>query len=178
MKSAATAPAIEIARRPFLDLAGIMDLLPHRYPFLLIDSVLTFDKGARVVALKNITANEPFFPGHFPGRPIMPGVLIVEAMAQAGVVLYTLSMDETEEERKQTKFLGSVDVRFLKPAGPGDQLLIDLKVIRLLKGAIAVKGVCTVAGAAVVRGEFLLMQPMRRPASDESASGAEESFHV
>ena len=92
----------------------------------------------------------------------MPGVLIVEAMAQAGVVLYTLSMDETEEERRQTKFLGQVEARFLKPAFPGDRLEIDLRVVRLLKGAIAVKGVVRVGGTPIVKAEFLLMQPAVR----------------
>lgn len=151
---------------PFLDLSAIMKLVPHRYPFLLIDTVLEFQKGERIVAVKNVTANEPYLQGHFPDAPIMPGVLIIEAMAQAGVVLYTLSMDETDEERRQTKFLGQVDVRFLKPAFPGQQLLIDLRVIRLLKGAIAVKGVVRVAGQPIVKGEFLLMQPMRRNGSE------------
>jgi beta-hydroxyacyl-ACP dehydratase FabZ len=150
------------ATTPVFDLAAIMALLPHRYPFLMIDSILAFDKGVRIVALKNVTANEPFFAGHFPQIPIMPGVLIIEAMAQAGVILYTLSMDETAEERRQTKFLGSVEARFIKPAGPGDQLLIELHVVRLLKGAIAVKGVTTVGGKPIVKAEFLLMQPTRR----------------
>jgi beta-hydroxyacyl-ACP dehydratase FabZ len=153
---------------PVLDLAAIMALLPHRYPFLMIDSVLAFEKGARLVALKNVTANEPCFAGHFPERPIMPGVLIIEAMAQAGVILYTLSMDETDEERRQTKFLGSVEARFIKPALPGDQLLIELHVERMLKGAIAVKGVTTVNGKAIVKAEFLLMQATRRTGSGEA----------
>jgi beta-hydroxyacyl-ACP dehydratase FabZ len=142
-----------------LDLAAIEALVPHRDPFLFLDAITAFEKGARIVAVKTITGDEPFFEGHFPGLPIMPGVLIVEAMAQAGVVLYTLSMDETEEERRQTKFLGQVEARFLKPAFPGDRLEIDLRVVRLLKGAIAVKGVVKVGGAPIVKAEFLLMQP-------------------
>lgn len=145
-----------------LDLASIMALVPHRDPFLLIDAVVAFEKGSRIVAIKTITGDEPFFRGHFPGLPIMPGVLIVEAMAQAGVVLYTLSMDETPEERRQTKFLGQVEVRFLKPAFPGDRLVIELGVVRLLKGAIAVKGIVSVRGRPIVKGAFLLMQPALR----------------
>ena len=145
-----------------MDLAAIMALVPHRHPFLLLDCVLRLDKRERIVAEKRITGDESFLQGHFPGKPIMPGVLIIEAMAQAGVVLYTLSVDETEAERAETKFIGQVEARFLKPAFPGDRLVIDLKVIRILKGAIALKGIVEVAGQPIVKGEFLLMQPRRR----------------
>ncbi len=158
-----TSPVAEAATavgdEPLLDLASIMALVPHRAPFLLLDGVLRLDKGERIVAVKRITGDEPFLQGHFPGKPIMPGVLIIEAMAQAGVVLYTLSVDETEGERAETKFLGQVEARFLKPAYPGDRLIIDLKAVRILKGAIALKGVVRVAGQPIVKGEFLLMQP-------------------
>jgi len=146
---------------PVLDLAAITALVPHRDPFLFIDAVTEYEKGARLLAVKTITGDEPFFAGHFPGLPIMPGVLIVEAMAQAGVVLYTLSMDETEDERRQTKFLGQVEARFLTPAYPGDRLEIDLRVVRLMKGAIAVKGTVRAGGRTIVKAEFLLMQPAR-----------------
>jgi beta-hydroxyacyl-ACP dehydratase FabZ len=145
-----------------LDLEAIKTLVPHRDPFLFIDGITLFEKGVRLVATKAITGDEPFFAGHFPGLPIMPGVLIVEAMAQAGVVLYTLSMDETEEDRRRTKFLGQVEARFVKPAYPGDRLEIDLRVVRLMKGAIAVKGIVRAGGATIVKAEFLLMQPAVR----------------
>jgi len=144
---------------PVLDRDAIAALVPHRDPFLFIDEIAQFDKGARIVAIKTISGREPFFEGHFPGLPIMPGVLLIEAMAQAGVVLYTLSMDETDDERRQTKFLGQVEARFIKPAFPGDRLEIDLRVVRLMKGAIAVKGVVRVGGSPIVKAEFLLMQP-------------------
>ena len=144
---------------PVFDQAGIQALVPHRDPFLFLDEIVVLEKGVRILAVKTITGAEPFFEGHFPGVPIMPGVLLIEAMAQAGVVLYTMSMDETPEERKQTKFLGHVEARFIKPAFPGDRLDIDLRVVRLMKGAIAVKGVVRVAGAAIAKAEFLLMQP-------------------
>ena len=146
---------------PVFDLDAIAALVPHRDPFLFLDAITAFEKGARIVAVKAIRGDEPFFAGHFPGLPIMPGVLIVEAMAQAGVVLYTLSMDETEEERRQTKFLGQVEARFIAPAFPGDQLEIDLRVVRLMKGAIAVKGGVRSGGRTIVKAEFLLMQPLR-----------------
>ena len=146
---------------PVFDLDAIAALVPHRDPFLFIDAITAFEKGARIVATKTITGHEPFFAGHFPGLPIMPGVLIVEAMAQAGVVLYTLSMDETEDERRQTKFLGQVEARFIAPAYPGDCLEIDLRVVKLMKGAIAVKGTVKAGTRAIVKAEFLLMQPAR-----------------
>lgn len=137
-------------------------LVPHRYPFLLLDAILSFEKSERIVALKNITANEPYFQGHFPGNPVMPGVLIIEAMAQAAVVFYSLSVDESPEERQKSKFLGKVDVRFLAPAYPGDQLVIELKVVRLLQGAVALKGKVTVRGKPVTKGELIVMQPKEK----------------
>jgi 3-hydroxymyristoyl/3-hydroxydecanoyl-(acyl carrier protein) dehydratase len=146
---------------PVLDLDAITALVPHRDPFLFIDAITAFEKGVRIVAVKTIRGDEPFFAGHFPGLPIMPGVLLVEAMAQAGVVLYTLSMDETDDERRQTKFLGQVEARFIAPAFPGDHLEIDLRVVRLMKGAIAVKGSVHAGDRAIVKAEFLLMQPRR-----------------
>lgn len=149
-------------QEPFLDSQAVRDLLPQRYPFLMLDCVLQFDKGERIVALKNITANEPYFQGHFPDKPVMPGVLIVEAMAQAAVILYGLSVDEDEEQRRRSKFLGKVDIRFIRPAYPGDRLVIDLRVIRLLEGAIALKGKVTVRGKPVTKGELIVMQPTNR----------------
>lgn len=149
-----------------LDIRRVMAALPHRYPMLLVDRVERIERDRSITAIKAVTINEPFFQGHFPGRPIMPGVLIVEAMAQAGVVLYTLSMHETPEERRQTKFLGQIEARFLRPAFPGDRLVIDLGVVRLLKGAIAVKGVVRVGGQPIVKGEFLLMQARRQTARE------------
>jgi 3-hydroxyacyl-[acyl-carrier-protein] dehydratase len=96
----------------------------------------------------------------------MPGVLIVEAMAQAAVILYGLSVDEDEEQRRRSKFLGKVDMRFIRPAYPGDQLVIDLRVIRLLEGAIALKGKVTVRGKPVTKGELIVMQP-RQPKENQ-----------
>ena len=143
-----------------------MALLPNRYPFLLLDSVLEVEKGVRIVALKNVTATEPFLQGHFPQAPIMPGVLLIEAMAQAGIVLYTLTIGETSAERHQPKYLGKVEVRFFKPAVPGDQLLIELRVVRILKGAIALTGVVSAHGETVAKGDLLLMQATRAAASE------------
>ncbi len=112
-----------------LDILQIQDLLPHRYPFLLIDRVTDCQPGISVTAIKNVTINEPFFQGHFEGRPIMPGVLIIEAMAQAGGLLYYLSSDDIEAG--QLFYLVAVDeARFRRPVLPGDQLQMVVNVAR------------------------------------------------
>ncbi len=112
-----------------LDTMQIQNLLPHRYPFLLVDRVTDCQPGNSVTAIKNVTINEPFFQGHFEGRPIMPGVLIIEAMAQAGGILYYLSSDDLEAG--QLFYLVAVDeARFRRPVLPGDQLQLDVSVAR------------------------------------------------
>jgi len=107
----------------FMDIRKILELLPHRFPFLLVDRVLEFEKGKSLVAIKNVTINEPYFQGHFPDYPVMPGVLIVEAMAQAGGLLTIYSM-ENLPEGKLFLFTGIEKVRFRKPVYPGDQLIL------------------------------------------------------
>ncbi len=139
-----------------IDIKQIMAVLPHGYPFLLVDRILEVEPGKRVVGIKNVTYNEPFFPGHFPGRPIMPGVLIVEAMAQtAGVLIfYTLP----EEERKKTVFfLGIDDVRFRKPVIPGDQIRMELEITRHRQAIWGFKGKAFVDGNVVAEGDLLAM---------------------
>ncbi len=112
-----------------LDIAQIQKLLPHRYPFLLLDRVTDYQPGVSVSAIKNVTANEPFFQGHFPGWPIMPGVLIIEAMAQVGGILYYLSSEA--HNSGQLFYLVAVDeARFRRPVLPGDQLRMDVHVAR------------------------------------------------
>ncbi|MCP4666780.1 MAG: 3-hydroxyacyl-ACP dehydratase FabZ [Deltaproteobacteria bacterium] len=107
----------------------IIEILPHRYPFLLVDRIIEMELGKRVTGIKNVTANEPFFQGHFPGNPIMPGVLIVEAMAQVGGVLARLSFPESQDKEKV--FFVSIDkVKFRKPVVPGDQILFELTALR------------------------------------------------
>jgi beta-hydroxyacyl-ACP dehydratase FabZ len=112
-----------------LRIADIMRILPHRYPFLLVDRILEVDRGKRLVALKNVTINEPFFNGHFPGIPVMPGVLIIESMAQAGAILGLL---ETKSDLKNTLvyFMGIDEARFRRPIVPGDQMRIVAVVLR------------------------------------------------
>jgi beta-hydroxyacyl-ACP dehydratase FabZ len=112
-----------------MDIRGIMDALPHRYPFLLLDRVETVEKGKRLVALKNVSVNEEFFNGHFPGFPVMPGVLIIEALAQAGGILALQDLDGRLGDRKI--FFMSIDkARFRKPVVPGDQLRLEVGIER------------------------------------------------
>jgi 3-hydroxyacyl-[acyl-carrier-protein] dehydratase len=113
----------------FMDVREIMKSLPHRYPFILVDRILTLEPGKRAVGLKNVTINEPFFQGHFPGTPIMPGVLIVEAMAQTGGVLAIASLP-LENQGSLMYFMGLDQVKFRKPVVPGDQLIMELELIK------------------------------------------------
>ncbi|MGW8246986.1 MAG: 3-hydroxyacyl-ACP dehydratase FabZ [Acidiferrobacterales bacterium] len=116
------------------DIYKILELLPHRYPFLLIDRVLDYQIDDSLTALKNVTVNEPFFQGHFPERPIMPGVLILEAMAQASAVLFYESLGETRPEGNIIYLFVGVDkARFKRPVEPGDQLIISTKILRKMK---------------------------------------------
>jgi len=117
-----------------IDVQEIMRLLPHRYPFLLIDRVLSWEAGKEIVALKNVTINEPFFGGHFPNFPVMPGVLIVEAMAQASALLAFKTFDIARSDNNVFYFVGIDDARFKKPVTPGDQLIIKAQILRSIKG--------------------------------------------
>lgn len=112
-----------------IDIQGILELLPHRYPFILVDRILDFDKGKTITGLKNVSMGEPFFQGHFPGEPVMPGVLILEGMAQVGGLLAYLSAPEMIGE-KLVYFAGLDKVRFRKIVRPGDQLIFKLDMIR------------------------------------------------
>ena len=116
-----------------LDINEIMKLLPHRPPFLLVDRITEMEVGKRIVGLKNVTINEPFFPGHFPGHPVMPGVLIIEAMAQVACVLAILSSDESVRS-KVTYFAGIDNAKFRKPVFPGDQLRLELEAVNCKRG--------------------------------------------
>jgi 3-hydroxyacyl-[acyl-carrier-protein] dehydratase len=120
------------ARR--LDMQAILERLPHRYPFLLVDRVLECRPGESIRALKNVTYNEPFFPGHFPGRPVMPGVMIVEALAQAAGILCFVTADVIPDHRTRFYFVGIDKARFRRPVVPGDQLLLTAQLERSLKG--------------------------------------------
>lgn len=137
-----------------IDITEIMKLLPHRYPFILIDRVIELVEGEKIIALKNVTINEPFFPGHFPGAPIMPGVLIIEAMAQAGGILFAVSQPE-EKRGGPVYFMGMDKVKFRKPVVPGDQLIFEVKILNMRSKAVKMSGIATVDGKCVAEAEFL-----------------------
>ncbi|PID41044.1 MAG: 3-hydroxyacyl-[acyl-carrier-protein] dehydratase FabZ [Proteobacteria bacterium] len=136
------------------DIATIMQDLPHRYPFLLVDRILEFEKGQRILALKNVTVNEPFFQGHFPDIPIMPGVLIVEAMGQAGGVLVNQSRPR-EGQGRLIYFMGFDKVRFRKPVVPGDQLIMELKILKLRSKVVKMAGIATVDGEVAAEAQLM-----------------------
>jgi 3-hydroxyacyl-[acyl-carrier-protein] dehydratase len=139
-----------------IEIKEIMTILPHAYPFLLVDRVLEVETGKRIVGIKNVTYNEPFFPGHFPGRPIMPGVLIVEAMAQTAGLLVFHSVQE-EDRKKPIFFLGIDNVRFRKPVIPGDQLRLEVEMTRHRQSIWGFKGKALVDGKLVAEGDLLAM---------------------
>ena len=136
-----------------IDIRGILDAIPHRYPFLLVDRVLELEPGKRIVAVKNVSFNEPFFQGHFPGAPVMPGVLIVEALAQAGAIL--LLHDFAERHGKLVYFAGIDAARFRRVVGPGDQLRLTMEVIKLRSRTCKMKGIAEVDGELAAEAEIL-----------------------
>lgn len=137
-----------------MDIVEIQQLLPHRYPFLLVDRVVEIVPGQKLVAYKNVTMNEDFFNGHFPGHPVMPGVLILEALAQATAIL-AYKTENMDPKNMVTYLMGVDGARFRKPVVPGDRLQLNIEVIRH-KGAIwKTKGTATVEGVKVAEGEFL-----------------------
>ena len=138
-----------------IDIQGIMDLLPHRYPILLVDRILDYERGQWIRGIKNISMGDQVFQGHFPKRPVFPGVLIVEAMAQTGGCL--MMMDIEDWAKKVIFFMGIDAVKFRKPVVPGDQLVMEAKVIQL-RGKIAkLRGEAFVNGVKVAEAEFMSM---------------------
>ena len=138
-----------------VDLQGIMALLPHRYPFLLVDRILEIEGERRIVGLKNVTINEPFFQGHFPGHPVMPGVLIVEAMAQVGGVLAMRTIERPED--KVVYFMALDAVKFRRPVVPGDQLRMELEMLQVRGMMCRMQGVAKVDGDVVCEAEMSAM---------------------
>lgn len=138
---------------PSLEIDAILKALPHRYPFLLVDRILDYEKEKRIIGIKNVTFNEPFFQGHFPGRPIMPGVLIIEAMAQLGGVLL---LQEHELREKGLVYLVGIDnAKFRKTVIPGDQLRIVVDVLRYKFKICKMRGEAYVNETLVAEAEFL-----------------------
>jgi len=119
---------------PFMDIHQILEHLPHRYPFVLVDRVLEIEPGKKIKAVKNVSINEPFFPGHFPHHPVMPGVLIVEALAQAAAILSFKTGNFMPSDDSVYYFAGIDKARFKKPVSPGDQLILEVSIDRILKG--------------------------------------------
>jgi len=138
-----------------MDIHEILEHLPHRYPFVLIDRVVSLELNKEITAIKNVTINEPFFPGHFPYHPVMPGVLIVEAMAQAAAVLSFKTMDTKPTDDSVYYFAGIDSARFKKPVSPGDQIVINVKIDRILKGIWKYVGVATVDDEVVAEANMM-----------------------
>lgn len=150
-----------------MDIQEILNYLPHRYPFLLIDRVIEFNQGKSLVAVKNVTMNEPFFAGHFPGRPVMPGVLILEAMAQATCILANKSPSITDPNHDYRNYLhlfaGIDNARFKRVVEPGDQLHLNVELLRYKQGIWKFSGVATVAGEIVCSADMISARKEIKP---------------
>ena len=146
------APSFELP----ITVEQIAAMLPHRYPFLMLDRIIACEPGRRITAIKNVTANEPFFQGHFPGRPVMPGVLVIEALAQAGGLLTQLSLPREAISEGKLFYLVKVDnARFNRMVVPGDQLDIEVKVKRLIRNMALYECAARVDGKVVASAEIL-----------------------
>ena len=150
-----------------LEFKEIQEILPHRYPFLLVDRILEIEEGKRVVGIKNVTINEPFFVGHFPGYPIMPGVLILEAMAQVGGILLMRTLGALAAQ-KVMFFTGIDRARFRCPVVPGDQLRFEVEMLQLRRQVCRMRGQATVDGKLVAEAELGSMVVDRTPEADAS----------
>jgi 3-hydroxyacyl-[acyl-carrier-protein] dehydratase len=136
-----------------LGIREIIKMLPHRYPMLLVDRILEIDPGKRIVGLKNVTANEPYFTGHFPGNPVMPGVLIIEAMAQCGAILFTRDMPDRDSK---VFYFGGIDkARFRAPVVPGDQLILELTLVQARSNTVKLHGVARVGDRMAAEADLM-----------------------
>jgi len=138
-----------------LDILQIKKLLPHRYPLLLVDRVLDYELGKRITAIKNVTVNEEFFQGHFPHKPVMPGVLMIEALAQTAALLSFMTMGVEPDENSVVYFVGIDSARFKRPVEPGDQLKMDVEILRVSRGIWKYKAVGTVDGKVALEAELM-----------------------
>lgn len=138
-----------------MDIHQILKLLPHRYPILLVDRVVSIEKGQRIQALKNVTINEPFFTGHFPHHPVMPGVLILEALAQAAAILSFKTMGSKPDDKSVYYFAGIDGARFKKPVSPGDQLNLHVEIIASKRGIWKFKAEARVDGLLATEAELM-----------------------
>lgn len=140
---------------PLIDIKGILKQLPHRYPFVLVDKVLELEPGKRIVAQKNVTYNEPFFPGHFPIHPVMPGVLIMEALAQAAGVLSFNSMEGEPSENSIFLFVGIDNCRFKRPVVPGDVMMLEVEIKKVSRGIWMYAAQAKVDGKVVAQADLM-----------------------
>jgi 3-hydroxyacyl-[acyl-carrier-protein] dehydratase len=146
-----------------MDIVEIMSILPHRYPLLLIDRIVEMERRTRIVALKNVTINEPHFQGHFPNFPIMPGVLVIEAIAQAGAALLLTEYTAAERDSKLMVFAGIDSAKFRRPVVPGDQLRIEVTVLNWRSTAAKLRGVVTVDGKLACEATVMCALTSRTP---------------
>jgi 3-hydroxyacyl-[acyl-carrier-protein] dehydratase len=142
--------------RPAMDIQEVMRRLPHRYPFLLVDRVLECESGKAIRAVKNVTINEPFFTGHFPNRPVFPGVMILEALAQTAGILAFVTAGVYPEEKRELYFVGIDKARFRKPVLPGDQLILKATLERSLRGIWKFSTTAEVDGVEVTSAEMMV----------------------
>ena len=153
-----------------LDILAIKSLLPHRYPLLLVDRVLDWEANKTITAIKNVTANEEFFQGHFPHKPVMPGVLMIEALAQTAALLSFLTMGVKPDENSVVYFVGIDNARFKRPVEPGDQLKMDVEILRVSRGIWKYKAVGSVDGKVALEAELMCTI---RSAQDASQSASQ-----
>jgi 3-hydroxyacyl-[acyl-carrier-protein] dehydratase len=144
-----------VAEDTSMDIHQILNYLPHRYPILLVDRVLEVVAGERIRSLKNVSVNENFFPGHYPHHPVMPGVLIIEAMAQTAAILSFKTMNSKPDDQSVYYFVGIDNARFKKPVSPGDQLMIDVKLTARKRGLWKFSGVATVDGQIAAEADLM-----------------------
>jgi 3-hydroxyacyl-[acyl-carrier-protein] dehydratase len=138
-----------------MDICEIKSYLPHRYPLLLVDRVLAYEENKSITAIKNVTVNEEFFNGHFPHKPVMPGVLMIEAMAQTAALLSFKTMGIKPDENSVVYFVGIDNARFKRPVGPGDQLKMDIEIVRVSRGIWKYKAVGSVDGQTAVEADLM-----------------------
>ncbi|MFN5512046.1 MAG: 3-hydroxyacyl-ACP dehydratase FabZ [Burkholderiales bacterium] len=156
-----------------IDVRGILQTLPHRYPFLLVDRVIELEPGKRAVAIKNVTMNEPHFTGHFPHYPVMPGVLIIEALAQAAGVLSCATLGQVSDPNSVFFFVGIDKARFKRPVVPGDQLRLEVEILRFARSLSKFRGVATVDGQVAAEAELMCtLRTVEPPAALDGAASS------
>ncbi|NEX59761.1 3-hydroxyacyl-ACP dehydratase FabZ [Noviherbaspirillum galbum] len=154
-----------------LDINQIKEYLPHRYPLLLVDRVLDWESGKTITAIKNVTVNEEFFNGHFPHKPVMPGVLMIEALAQTAALLSFLTMGTKPDSNSVVYFVGIDGARFKRPVEPGDQLKMQVEILRVARGIWKYKAQATVDGQVAVEAELMCTMRSASDASQPARAG-------